>query len=762
MGIRATTPSRLAGATAPLPASSSFLDMPSSHVLALLVALLVLAMAGMAIAGHRRREREHRDHLRAMREREQRLRLSLWASNEIYWQYDLEKRELERTRVEPDRSDDLTVQVDLDKDHQIHPEDLPLVLERLREYVTGGTQMFLSEHRILGEGGQWQWMRARGRAIARDDTGRVTRIAGTARNVTSIREKERERRIANEVMHNMAESVAVVDAEFRFVAVNPAFTRMSGYEAVDVIGKDGSIINSDQQDAAFYEKSREAMQQQGCWTGEMWQKRKDGRDFLCAVQFNAIVEPGSRKRLYVVVASDITDRRRIEQELRYLANYDTLTNLPNRTLLAERLSRAIVRARRQGSRMALLFLDLDRFKDINDSLGHATGDRILRATAQRLQEVVGDGHTVARIGGDEFTVLLEDLVGGEEAERCAQRIIDAFDAPLRLDDRHEIAISPSIGISLYPDHAQVPTDLLKHADTAMYQAKAAGRRTFLRYADAMDGDIRRRAMLIAALRKVVERGELRLVYQPQLVLADGRIGAVEALLRWNSPEHGDIPPSVFIPLAEESGLIVSIGEWVLREACNTLAEWRRDGIDNVLMSVNVSAVQLLRSDLAQTVQRVLRDTGVPANQLELELTESVLMANAEHATERLQTFRRLGVSIAVDDFGTGYSSLAYLRRLPITTLKIDKAFIDDLGRPGDNEDAAITTTVIAMAHSLGLRVVAEGVETDEQQRFLLQHGCDMVQGYLLSRPLNAVDCLRFLQDWQAQAPVRLDPVASPP
>ena len=219
---------------------------------------------------------------------------------------------------------------------------------------------------------------------------------------------------------------------------------------------------------------------------------------------------------------------------------------------------------------------------------------------------------------------------------------------------------------------------------------------------------------------------------------------------------------MFIPLAEESGLIVSIGEWVLREACNTLAEWRRDGIDNVLMSVNVSAVQLLRSDLAQTVQRVLRDTGVPANQLELELTESVLMANAEHATERLQTFRRLGVSIAVDDFGTGYSSLAYLRRLPITTLKIDKAFIDDLGRPGDNEDAAITTTVIAMAHSLGLRVVAEGVETDEQQRFLLQHGCDMVQGYLLSRPLNAVDCLRFLQDWQAQAPVRLDPVASPP
>lgn len=744
------------------PVAAMFLGMPASHSLALLVALLVLAMAGMAIGGHRRREREQREHLRALREREQRLRLSLWASNEIYWQYDLEKRELERTRVEPDRSDDLAVQVDLEHDHRIHGQDLPLVRERLREYVTGATQMFLSEHRVMGENGQWQWMRARGRAVGRDDSGRVVRIAGTARNVSAIREKERERHIANEVMHNMAESVAVVDADFRFVAVNPAFTRMSGYEPDDVIGRDAAILNSDQHEPAFYEASRQATEEDGGWIGEMWQKRKDGREFLCAMQFNAIVEPGTRKRLYVVVASDITDRRRIEQELRYLANYDTLTNLPNRTLLAERLSRAIVRARRQGHRLGLLFLDLDRFKDINDSLGHATGDRILRAAAQRLQEVVGEANTVARLGGDEFTVLLEDLASGEEAERCAERIIQAFDAPLRLDDRHEIAISPSIGISLFPDNAQVPTDLLKHADTAMYQAKAAGRRTYLRYVDSMDSDIRRRASLIAALRKVVERDELRLVFQPQLVLADGRIGAVEALLRWQSPEHGDIEPSQFIPLAEESGLIVAIGEWVIREACATLAGWRRAGIDQVLMSVNVSAVQLLRSDLARTVQRALDDTGVPANQLELELTESVLMANAEHATARLQTFRRLGVSIAVDDFGTGYSSLAYLRRLPITTLKIDKAFIDDLSRPGDNEDAAITTTVIAMAHSLGLRVVAEGVETLEQQRFLLQHGCDMVQGYLLSPPLDGPDCLRFLQDWQERQSACLDPAASPP
>ena len=753
------------GIAPPLPDSVSMLEMPTSHLLALLVALLVLALAWVAIAAHRRREREQRDHLRALGEREQRLRLSLWASNEIYWQYDLDKRELERTQVEPDRSDDLAVQVHVDTDHQIHPDDLPLLQERLRAYVTGEASMFLSEHRILAPDGGWRWMRARGRAITRDAQGRVVRIAGTARRVDAIREKERERRIAAEVMRNMAEAVVVVDADFRFVAVNPAFTRISGYGEADVLGKDAALLDSPRHDADFYAKCRREMEATGHWASEMWQRRKDGREFLCAMQSNALAEPGTGRRLYVLVAADITERRRIEQELRYLASYDTLTNLPNRALLAERLSRGIVRARRQGTRLALLFLDLDRFKDINDSLGHATGDRILRAAAQRLQDVAGSQYTVARIGGDEFTVVLEDIADASEADRCAQRIIDAFDAPLQLDNRHEIAISPSIGISLFPDHAQVPTDLLKHADTAMYQAKAAGRRTFLRYADAMDSDIRRRASLIASLRRVVERGELRLEFQPQLVLADGRIGAVEALLRWDSPEHGEVPPSQFIPLAEESGVIVAIGEWVLQEACRTLAEWRRAGIDDdLLVSVNVSAVQLLRSDLSSTVQAALDQTGVPPGVLELELTESVLMANAELASQRLQDFRKLGVSIAVDDFGTGYSSLAYLRRLPITTLKIDKAFIDGLSLPGDNnEDTAITTTVIAMAHSLGLRVVAEGVETSGQLAFLKQHRCDIAQGYWLSRPLAADDCLRFILDWQASAAAaaRLDPTGSP-
>ena len=721
--------------------------MPATHYMALLLALLVLVLAGVVLGGHRRREREQREHLRELREREEKLRLALWASSEYYWQYDLERRELESIRIEPGRKDDLNLRIDLDADHQIHPDDLPLVLDRLRAYVRGDAPMFLSEHRVQDGTDGWRWMRARGRAVSRNDAGRITRIAGTARDVSAQREHERERRIATEVMHNMAEAVVVIDDEFRYVMVNPAFTRMSGYELAEVVGNDASLTNSDQHDAAFYAQSRAAMLEQGHWAGEMWQRRKDGREFLCAMQSNAINEPGSPHRLFVLVATDITDRRRIEQELRYLANYDTLTNLPNRTLLAERLSRAIVRARRQGSCVALLFLDLDRFKDINDSLGHATGDRILRMAAQRLQRAVGPSHTVARIGGDEFTVVLEDLAHAGEADTCAQRVIDAFDEPLLIDERHEIAITPSIGISLYPDHAQVPTDLLKHADTAMYQAKAAGRHTFLRYTESMDSSTRQRAGLIASLRRAIERNELRLVYQPQLSLADGGIRCVEALLRWYSTEHGEVSPVQFIPLAEESGMIVGIGEWVLREACNTLADWQRAGLPGVTMAVNVSATQLLHSDLPRAVERILRETGIDPGQLELELTESVLMAKAGLAAERLQFFRRIGVSIAVDDFGTGYSSLAYLRRLPITTLKIDKAFIDDLGRPGDNEDAAITTTIIAMARSLGLGVVAEGVETAEQLAFLRQHRCDMVQGYWLSKPLPAEQCLAFMLEW---------------
>src|SRR5690606_19816419 len=445
--------------------------------------------------------------------------------------------------------------------------------------------------------------------------------------------------------------------------------------------------------------------------------------------------------------------------LRYLANFDALTNLPNRSLLAERLSRAIVRARREGTRVAVLFLDIDRFKDINDSLGHAMGDRILRAVADRLQHAVGRAQTVARLSGDEFTVILEDLSGPEDAERVAREIIMAFEAPLVPGDGREVSVSPSIGVSLYPDHAQVPTELLKRADAAMYQAKAAGRRTWMRYDDSMEAAIRRRAILAGALHKALDRGELRVVYQPRQALASSRITGAEALLRWTSPEHGEIPPADFIPLAEENGMILEIGEWVLREACLAARRWREHGLRDITVSVNMSVLQLLRGDFAEVVRRVLDDTGVPPHALELELTESMLMANADQAAHKLRAFRELGVSLAIDDFGTGYSSLAYLKRLPITTIKIDQTFIADLGH--DPEGASITTTVIAMAHGLGLNVAAEGVENREQATFLAEHRCDEIQGYWVSRPLDAVACMAFIHTHHAPGGTGGIPAALP-
>jgi diguanylate cyclase (GGDEF)-like protein/PAS domain S-box-containing protein len=709
--------------------------------------LLVLSI--IAIFAWRRHQllRRERGLFETIREREQRLKLSLWGSGEVFWDYDLQNSEMHAMRIDEHgmQDPDAGVQMEIVREHEVHPEDLPRLNEQLIQHLRGESPVLLSEHRVRLGNGHWAWMLARGRVVDRDANGRALRIAGTARDVTATRNADRERRIASEVLRSMTEAVCVFDRDFSFVSVNPAFTRMTGYSDVEVLGRDTSLLNSSQHDAEFYRQMRARLERDGRWSGELWQQRKDGQEFLCSVQAIVVLDASGQRSHYVGVLGDITDQKRAEQELRYLANYDTLTSLPNRTLLSERLSRAIVRARRQGKRIAVLFLDLDRFKDINDSLGHAAGDRILRAAAARLQSTVGPQHTVARLGGDEFTVVLEDLDTIAEAEQVARRIIDAFSQPLDIDDRHDVSISPSIGISLYPDHAQIPTDLLKHADTAMYQAKAAGRRTFMRYTDAMDVEIRQRATISAALRKVLDRNELQLVYQPKLSLAQMRITGVEALLRWQSPEYGEIPPDRFIPLAEESGLILEIGEWAMQEACATLQQWRAQGLEDVSVAVNVSAMQLARGHLSDVVARALAGRDIPPERLQLELTETVIMANAEQNAAMLQAIRDIGVGLAIDDFGTGYSSLSYLKRLPLTTLKIDKEFIGDLTRDADDE--AITGAVIAMAHSLGLTVVAEGVETEAQVKFLHDHGCDEIQGYWLARPLRADECATFLHSW---------------
>jgi diguanylate cyclase (GGDEF)-like protein/PAS domain S-box-containing protein len=719
-----------------------------AHVGYALAALLVGVL--LMLAQRNRREQERLLVLQ-VQEREERLKLSLWGSGDEFWDWDVRANTLYRLGADQllGLQEEQQLSTDDWRSRAVHPDDLPRVQQILQEHITGKTEFFESEHRIRNARGEWIWVRSRGKVVQRDEAGNPLRIAGTARDITAGRRAERDRRIASEVLRSMGEAVAVTDLEFRFVSVNPAFSRITGYSEEEVAGQSSALLNSSQHSDDFYHRLREAVVQHGHWKGEMWQRRKDGEEFLGWIELSEVRDTLGARSHYVAVVNDVTDKKRAEQELRYLANYDTLTGLPNRSLLAERLARAVVRARRQETRVAVLFLDLDRFKDINDSLGHAAGDRILKASAARLLGIVRESDTVARLGGDEFTVVVEDITDVAKAEAMAEKILTAFIEPLEIDGRSEVAISPSIGISLYPDHGLVPTDLLKFADTAMYQAKDRGRNTYQVYTEAMDAEARRRAVMVAALRRALERGEFRLVYQPRLSLLDGRISGVEALLRWHSDELGEIPPATFIPLAEETGLILPIGEFVLREACITLQRWRRQGLTEVGMAVNVSVLQLLRGRLPETLRQLLLEIDIPADRIELEVTESMVMANAEQTTAVLLELRAIGVSLAIDDFGTGYSSLIYLKRLPIDTLKIDKEFVGDL--TSDPDDEAITATVITMAHSLGLNVVAEGVETEEQLMYLREQGCDEIQGYWLSPPLDVHHCLAFIRGYRPQA-----------
>ena len=711
---------------------------------------IALLLAAMVLAGvfwnlfSRRREQEAQL-TGQICERESRLNLALWGSGDEFWDWNVRDKSLYRVGATGLLGQGSLESLSTDdwRNNSIHPEDWPRVQKLLEEHILGRTELFESEHRVRAADGAWTWVRSRGKVVERDAAGSPLRIAGTARDITVARRAERERRVALEVLRSMSEAVAVIDLEFCFISVNPSFARITGWSEDEVAGLNSRLLDSSQHGAEFYRRVRDILERTGHWAGEMWQRRKDDEEFLGWLEMSEVRDTLGVRSHFVAVVNDITDKKRAEQELRYLANYDTLTGLPNRALLSERLGRAIVRARRQETRVAVLFLDLDRFKDINDSLGHAAGDRLLKAAATRLQATVSAKDTVARLGGDEFTVVLEDVDSLIAVERVAREILLAFATPLEVDERHDVNITPSLGISLYPDHTLEPTDLLKFADTAMYQAKAEGRNTYQIYNETMDTEARQRAAIIASLRKALERGELRLMYQPRMSLADGSVTGVEALLRWRSPELGEISPVVFIPLAEESGLILAIGEWVLREACLQLKAWRQQGLLDISLGVNVSVLQLLRGDLAGFLRELLDATGLPADRIELEVTESMVMQNAQQATAVLNDLRQIGVSLAIDDFGTGYSSLAYLKQLPVDILKVDRAFVK--GLPHNRDDLAITRAVIAMAHGLSMKVVAEGVEEKHQFDSLREEGCDEFQGFYCRPAMQSHDLEALLR-----------------
>ncbi len=732
----------------PLTVESEWWKSPPANIVYGLLAIIAVLST---LALQRRRLQRLQAHTHALNEREERLRVAIWGSGDEFWDWDIRRGVLFRIGADSllgQSESETAISGDDWRKRSVHPEDLPQVERILAEHVTGQREYFQSEHRVKNAKGEYIWVLSRGKIVDRDENGQPLRVAGTARNITGSREAESDKRIAEEVIRSMGEAVTVTDLEYRFCSVNPAFTRITGYSETEIIGLNASILDCEKHDGTQTRKLRQILEENGHWSGEVWQRRKDGEEFLCSLEVSEVIDRQRQRVNWVGVMTDITDRKRAEQELRYLANYDTLTGLPNRAMLADRLGLALARARENSSRLAVLFLDLDRFKHVNDSMGHAAGDRLLKAAAARIQMSIQGTDTVARLGGDEFTVIVENLSTPAEAENVARGLLEAFMRPLDIDGRTQVVISTSIGISVYPDHGRSPSDLLKFADTAMYQAKERGRNTFQLYTEAMEAHARLHASMVTQLHQAIERREFSLVFQPKLGLADGRITGVEALLRWTNTELGEVSPAVFIALAEETGLIVPIGEWVLREACAHLRTWFAAGIQTITMAVNVSMLQLLRGELYTVMQRVLAEYDIPAGCLELELTESMVMANAEQSILTLSQIKTLGVQIAIDDFGTGYSSLAYLKRLPIDTLKIDKEFVGEITT--DPDDEAITATIITMAHSMGLKVIAEGVETQGQLDFLRAHACDEAQGYLIARPLAAEPLLKLLLEHQSR------------
>ncbi|HWJ93633.1 MAG TPA: EAL domain-containing protein, partial [Telluria sp.] len=474
----------------------------------------------------------------------------------------------------------------------------------------------------------------------------------------------------------------------------------------------------------------------GFWRGEIWNTRKNGEAYLEWLTVSAVRDDEGKVTHYVGVFSDITKAKESQEKLDHLAHHDPLTALPNRLLFHDRLQHAMQRAGRNGQQLAVLFIDLDRFKNVNDTLGHHVGDELLKQVAAALQERLREGDTLARLGGDEFIVLLEN-VDEYGASHVANKLVSMFEQPFMVQD-YELFVTCSVGVSLFPHDADDLNMLIRNADVAMYQAKARGRNGYQLYAPSMTGEGVERLRLEAMLRRAIDKGEVFVHYQPQVEIDTGRLIGVEALVRWQNPELGLVPPVRFIPMAEDTGFIGQLGKWVLAESCRQMVRWQQAGLDVPKVAVNVSARQFERGSIAGMVAEVLKETGLAPSRLQLEVTESVIM-NTGDAMEFINDLHGIGVGLAIDDFGTGYSSLAYLKQMPVQTLKIDRSFIKDLST--DANDEAITVAIIELGKSLNLSVIAEGVETEEQAAFLLRHGCNRAQGYYYGRPVSADDLL---------------------
>jgi len=622
----------------------------------------------------------------------------------------------------------------------LHPEDKEKVFNRWNNAVTKRLN-FNQEYRFVHPNGKTVWVVCS--AVPEfDSDGEYLGYIGTLVNITPQKLAEEKGQLAASVFENTQDGIIITDVDTNIISVNPAFEHITGYSAGEAIGKKLSFIHSKKQSEKFYQDMWQEINNRGFWRGELWNQRKNGSSFPQWLTISAVKNDSGQTLSYVSVFSDISAIKKSEQRLTWMAYHDPLTNLANRTLFSERLGHGIARASRDNTLLAVIFLDFDNFKHINDSMGHKTGDEFLIGVAKRLNGILRESDTLARFGGDEFTLLIENYKCLSEINNITQKITQSFKKPFIVDG-NEIYISISMGISIFPNNGNDADTLLRNADSAMYRAKKSGGGCLNFYTSELTESARKRILVETGIRKAIKNNELQLHFQPQFDALNNELIGAEALVRWHSPDMGEMSPGLFIPIAEESSVINELGAWVMEEACKQTARWMKMNFNSFRIAVNISVRQIQQTDFVKQVMDILESTGLPGDKLELEVTEGVVLHAAE--TQCLRRLRERGISISIDDFGTGYSSLSYLRDLPVDRLKIDQSFVRDIGR--NQRDEAIVRAVIAMGHAHGLEITAEGVEEFEQQEFLRNEGCNELQGYLLGKPMPANKFERQLANW---------------
>jgi diguanylate cyclase (GGDEF)-like protein/PAS domain S-box-containing protein len=600
---------------------------------------------------------------------------------------------------------------------------------RLNGYYNGEHQL-LSKHRDQQKAIYWLQSN-----LLHSEQGKLEGAVVTALNITELKEREGLLRLSAKVFENSSEAIFISDPQGTILEVNTAFCTITGYARSEALGANTRLLKSNLHEPAFYEELWRSLLKLGFWKGEIWDRRKNGEFCPMLLSINAVTDQHGQLTHYVAISSDISRQKQTEQDLKQLAYFDVLTSLPNRASFKDRFEQEILLAQRNNSRLAVFFLDLDHFKDINDTLGHWAGDCLLQIIANRIQGCLRKSDTVARLGGDEFTIILPGITGISIATELAQKLVDVTTTAVQIKD-HTVYIGVSIGIAIFPDDGADFHTLTKHADTAMYASKSKGRGTFHYYEAGMNEAANQRLLLENALRLAIEQEEFQLYYQPKANCADSRITGAEALIRWWRPGFGMMPPDSFIALAEETALIIPLGKWILKTACLQANAWAEKAA-GFKIAINLSPRQLLTEDFIEVLDHILTETGTNPGWIELEVTENLIMQDIQKATERLHQIRARGIHVAMDDFGTGYSSLSYLRKLPIQTLKIDRSFIQAYINDQTSNEAAFIKTIVSLGQALNMTVVAEGVETESQLALLKSYGCHLFQGYYISPALPA-------------------------